>query len=143
MTVSMSLVYAMVSMTLITLVVCAFLIVRRIDEMRREHIHPQSIAVAHARSLKLKDSRASDNYNHLFEMPVLFYVLCSLALILDTVPVWLTWGAWGFVLLRLVHSYVQCTYNKVMHRFSLFLVSYILLGALWVAFAISYGLTAL
>ncbi len=43
-------------------------------------------------------------------------------------------GAWLYVALRVVHSLIHCTYNKVMHRLSAFVASFALLVALWVAF---------
>ncbi len=36
--------------------------------------------------------------------------------------------------LRVVHSLIHCTSNKVMYRLSAFLASFALLVALWVAF---------
>ena len=84
------------------------------------------------------DSRASDNYNHLFELPVLFYVLCALAIATRHVPAWLPAAAWLFAALRIAHSGIQCSYNRVMHRFSVFLAGFLLLGAMWAGYALSY-----
>jgi len=52
----------------------------RIREIRIRKIAPQTIALSTQRSERLQDSRASDNYNHLFELPILFYALCLLAI---------------------------------------------------------------
>ena len=38
------------------------------------------------------------------------------------------------MLLRAAHSYIHCTYNKVMHRFPVFLLGFGVVVALWVAF---------
>jgi hypothetical protein len=43
-----------------------------------------------------------------------------------------------FVVLRCLHSVIQCTYNKVMHRFAVFLAGFLLVFAMWVAYAVSY-----
>ncbi len=43
-------------------------------------------------------------------------------------------GAWGFVGLRVVHSAIHCTYNRVFHRLPVFAASFVLLVGLWVAF---------
>lgn len=110
----------------------------RVREMKNERIHPQSISLSAQRTEKLKDSRTSDNYNHLFELPVLFYALCALAIASQHIPSWLPITAWLFVLLRVFHTIIQCSYNKVMHRFLVFLMGFILLGLMWVAFTISY-----
>jgi hypothetical protein len=49
-------------------------------------------------------------------------------------PAWLAVGAWLYVLLRVAHSLIHCTYNKVMHRLAVFLASFVLLVGLWVSF---------
>lgn len=70
------------------------------------------------------------NYNHLHEAPTVFYAV-SLAL------AFIGWGdglnatiAWAYVGLRIVHSLVQVTVNKVMVRFMLFALSSLCLMAL-------------
>lgn len=67
------------------------------------------------------------NYNHLLEQPTVFYaVALTLALIGagDGTNLIL---AWTYVGIRIVHSLVQVTINKVMLRFLLFLVASIAL----------------
>ena len=39
--------------------------------------------------------------------------------------------AWIFVALRVVHSAIHCSYNKVMHRFYAYLLGGLALWALW------------
>lgn len=106
----------------------------RISEMKSERIHPQSIPTSRKLYAKLSNIKAADNYRNLFEVPVLFYALCAIALANRSVPDWLVYGAWGFVGIRYAHSFVQCTYNKVMHRFPLFLASLALVTGLWGAY---------
>ncbi len=63
------------------------------------------------------------NYNHLHEAPTVFYaVALALALIGqgDGLNAKL---AWAYVALRIVHSLVQATVNRVMIRFLLFALS--------------------
>ena len=110
----------------------------RIGEMRARRIHPQAVALSGQRAQRLEDTRASDNFNHLFELPVLFYALCAVAMGAGHVPGWLPLLAWLFVFLRVVHSAIQCSYNKVMHRFAVFLAGFFLMMAMWAAYAVSY-----
>ncbi|WP_448569063.1 MAPEG family protein [Thalassotalea ganghwensis] len=107
----------------------------RIAEMKRCKISPDSIALSQTRSARLKDSRASDNYNHLFEQPILFYVLSVTVVLVQYVPTGYLLMAWSFVILRVIHSIIQCTINNVMWRFSIFMVSYVLLGFMWGLFS--------
>jgi Uncharacterized protein conserved in bacteria len=135
------LVAACTTLVVLTFVVGLRMLSIRVSEMRTKRIHPQSVALSAQRSQKLEDSRASDNYNHLFELPIVFYVLCLVAVATSHIPAWLPAFAWLFVVLRIVHSAIQCTYNKVMHRFLVFSAGFLLIFAMWVAYAISYVAT--
>lgn len=132
------LVAACAALATLTFVVGLRMLAVRVAEMRARRIHPQAVALSAQRAQRLDDSRASDNYNHLFELPVLFYGLCALALATTHVPGWLPAAAWLFVALRIAHSAIQCSYNRVMHRFAVFLAGFALLGAMWAGFALSY-----
>ena len=125
------------ALALLTFGVGIRMLLVRVREMKKSRIHPQSVALSAQRSTAFQDSRASDNYNHLFELPVLYYALCALAIASQTIPAWLPWAAWGFVALRYIHSLVQCSYNKVMHRFLIFVVGFAVLALMWVGFIFS------
>ena len=65
----------------------------------------------------------ADNYNHLMEQPTHFYaVAIALALLGRGDGTNLTL-AWTYVALRVVHSLVQATWNKIEVRFTLFFLS--------------------
>jgi hypothetical protein len=70
------------------------------------------------------------NYNHLMEQPTVFYAV-ALALAIggqgDGLNAQL---AWAYVLLRIVHSMVQATVNRVMVRFAVFALASLALIAL-------------
>ena len=73
-------------------------------------------------------NRTADNYNHLFEQPVAFYaVTLSIALInsFDSLMVQL---AWTYVLIRIIHSFVQLTINIVLVRFFLFASGWLIIA---------------
>jgi hypothetical protein len=120
-----------VAMVALTLVVWVRMYRTRIAQMKREHIHPQAVATSTLAAAKLTDSQAADNFRNLFELPVLFY----LALVVAVQTAQVTWTtlalAWGFVVLRIVHSAIHCTYNRVIHRFYVYFFGGISLWALW------------
>ena len=122
MTPTQLLVLACATLALLTVIVGIRMLYMRVNEMRNNNISPQKVALSAPRAAQLNDSRASDNYNHLFELPILFYVLCVLAIATQHIPTWLPNAACLFVVSRIIHSVIQCTYNKVMHRFSVFLI---------------------
>jgi hypothetical protein len=66
---------------------------------------------------------------------VLFYVLCLALHVTASVTVPQLVLAWVFVALRVAHSLIHCTYNRVMHRFMVFVLGMLCLLAMWVLFA--------
>lgn len=113
------------------------LYVTRIGEMKRRRIHPQSIALSGQAASRLEDTRAADNFRNLFELPVLLYVAVVVAILGGVVTPVSLGLAWAFVLLRVVHSAIHCTYNKVMHRFASYLAGGVVLALLWAYLAVS------
>jgi hypothetical protein len=108
----------------------------RIGEMKRERIHPQAVALSSQMAALVKDTRAADNFRNLFELPVLFYLALVIATLTAQVTMVTLALAWAFVLLRYAHSYIHCTYNKVMHRFQVYLFGGLVLWALWAVLAV-------
>lgn len=120
----------------ITTIVWIRLYVERIGEMRARGIAAQDIATSRQAAVLLQNVKAAENFQNLFEVPVLFYVLCALLIATHSVSTLFVLGAWLFVILRGLHSLVHCTYNHVMHRFILYMLSTLTLFALWAMFAI-------
>lgn len=119
------------AMVVLTMVVWLRMYVARVAQMKRERIHPQAIATSAQASARLTDSRAADNFRNLFELPVLFYLALVVAALTDQVDAAALGLAWAFVVLRVVHSAIHCSYNKVMHRFTAYLIGGLALWALW------------
>tara|TARA_B100001121_G_C18554536_1_gene557238 strand:- start:431 stop:832 length:402 start_codon:yes stop_codon:yes gene_type:complete len=72
--------------------------------------------------------RTADNYNHLFEQPVAFYVvILSIALINNIEPL-MVQLAWAFVIVRIIHSLVQLTINIVLLRFAIFAIGWLIIA---------------
>lgn len=72
----------------------------------------------------------ADNYNHLMEQPTIFYAVCLAAASAGLGGGLNAWLAWGYVALRVIHSLVQAIANPIMVRFSIFMLSSIVLAAL-------------
>jgi len=80
--------------------------------------------------------QASDNFRNLFEVPVLFYALCAVLASAQHVSSFFVIGAWVYVALRCIHSFIHLTYNRVMHRFAVYVLSTVILFILWGAFGV-------
>jgi len=124
-----------IAMVALTAVVWFRMYFERIGEMLERRISAQSLSTSAAARDKLQRTTAADNFRNLFEVPVLFYALCiCLAMTGLTGPLFLA-GAWGYVALRALHSFIHTSYNRVMHRFTVYVLSTLLLFLLWGGFA--------
>lgn len=125
-----------VAMAALTFIVWLYMYFRRIAQMKRERIHPQAVATSAQATARLTDSAAADNFRNLFELPVLFYLAVVVAAQTAQVTTVTLGLAWAFVVLRIAHSAIQCTYNKVIHRFYVYVSGAAVLWLLWGVLAV-------
>lgn len=91
----------------------------KMDELSNRHtMAPYIIGAAR---------RVSDNYNNLLEQPVLFYALCLTIAVGGLTDKSHLWLAWGYFALRVAHSAIHCSYNKMPHRGVTFALASLLL----------------
>ena len=127
------------ALVLWTLVMWVWLYATRIPAMRkaRTRLEPRLPRDQLLGGLPPEVRWKSDNYNHLMEQPTLFYAAAlTLAVIGDADPI-NVWLAWAYVALRVVHSLVQATTNVILVRFSIFMVSSLVLVMLAVRAAMA------
>lgn len=124
-----------------TMVMWVWMYATRIPAMKARKVDPDSLA--HDPEARLDNllpphvQWKAHNYNHLHEAPTVFYaVAISLAIIGEGDGLNATLG-WAYVALRVIHSLVQVTVNKVMVRFVVFALSSLVLIALIVHAAIA------
>src|SRR5690606_39878799 len=101
--------YPVLAMAALTFAVALRMVVQRLGEMRRRRIHPQAVATSAGRAQRLEATSGADNFANLFELPVLFYVLCLALLATGRVSEGFLSAAWAFVALRALHSLVHVT----------------------------------
>ena len=116
-----------------TFVVWAWMYATRLPAMRRMKIRLDSAAPRGEQMSQLPAQVRwkADNYNHLMEMPTLFYAI-GLVLALLSPSAFDVGLAWTYVGLRVAHSVFQSLVNKIEVRFALFFLSSVVLIALTV-----------
>ncbi len=72
----------------------------------------------------------ADNYNHLMEQPTIFYAVALSLAVAGEGGGLNAQLAWAYLGLRIAHSLLQALINKITVRFSLFLLSSLVLIAL-------------
>ncbi len=125
-------------MLLLTLVVWVFMYYHRLRLIREAKIDPQSLSIPEAAAaFPPRAVNPANNLKNLFELPVLFYALVLLLLQTGQVDSVYTLCACGFFVFRVVHSAIHCTYNRVMHRFSVYCISSVFLWVMVVRAALT------
>ncbi len=72
------------------------------------------------------------NYINLLEAPILFYVASLLIFVTNKADTTFLYLAWTYVGLRILHSTIHLTYNRVLHRGLIFGASVSVLAVIWV-----------
>jgi hypothetical protein len=119
-----------------TMVMWIWMYATRIPAMNKAKIDTKNLVGGSGKDLDAvidpKVQWIAHNYNHLHEAPTVFYaVALALAMIGQGDGLNAQLG-WAYVVLRVLHSLVQATSNRVMVRFALFALSSLALMALTV-----------
>lgn len=111
-----------------TLIIWIWLYLTRIPAMKEAKIHPQkAIHPGSLSSLPTGARVVADNYNHLHEQPTIFYALAIYSNLVGVADAFNIALAFGYVGLRVLHSFAQIVLRRVMVRFVLFAFSSLLL----------------
>jgi hypothetical protein len=117
-----------------TMVMWLWMYATRIPAMNRLKVDPDSLAQDPDATLdKLLPPQVqwkAHNYNHLHEAPTVFYAIAIVLAIVGQGDGLNAKLGWAYVALRVIHSLVQVTVNKVVVRFVVFVLSSLVLIAL-------------
>jgi len=129
-----------VALMIWTMVMWAWMYATRIPAMSKAKVDLDQLVNDPNRSLDHELPAAvqwkAHNYNHLHEQPTVFYAVAIVLAIIGQGDGMNAFLAWIYVGLRVTHSLVQVTANKVMVRFVLFALSSVVLIALVVKAAL-------
>ena len=127
-----------VALVFLTLLVWAFMYYKRLGFIRKQKLDPEALkSKAEGEKVLAPVAGPSDNLKNLFEMPVLFYLLCVVLFLLGRVDGMFLTLAWTYVGLRTMHSLIQSTYNRIVHRFSVYTLSMFVLIWMWLRFVVT------
>lgn len=121
----------MAAMVALTFLVAIALLVARIQGVKSGKVDPRyfkTLSVGEPTPAMLKASR---HFINLFEVPVLFYAACLVAMVLQAPTGRLLPMAWAFVAARTLQAIVHIGPNKVYVRMSLFFAGFTLVMAMW------------
>jgi len=133
----MAIVYPLFAMIFLTLIVAIQLLYSNSKAVLKGTVNIESF--------RLFDSEIPDHlksisqhYKNMFELPILFYILCILFIVYDNYTDFDVIIAWGFVFFRFIHSLVRISNKNVNLRFGFFVGSFTMLIIGWIGFILSY-----
>ena len=127
-----SILHAVLGMGLLSLVMFLWMYATRLPAMQRAKLDPQKAMHpgTYHDAIPSEVRRVADNFNHLFEQPTLFYAMAFYVVVTGHADALHAACAWAFLGLRVLHSLVQATVNRVTLRFLLFVLSWAALGTM-------------
>lgn len=118
---------------LLTLAVWLWMYYTRLTTLAKSGADPQELADEKRREELIGSvANPSDNFENLFEVPVLFFAAVIIVFITGLTDSTYIVLAWSFVAFRILHSIVHCTYNRIVHRFAAYLISSLAVWAIWI-----------
>ena len=84
---------------------------------------------------------ARQQYQNMFEIPIIFYLLCLLNIYFNNYNQFDIVLAWGFVIFRMIHFFIRLQNQKninIIPRTFIFIISLIFLTIGWVSFVIKF-----
>ena len=113
-----------------TLLIWVLMYARRLPAMKALDIDPDAAKSPDGKwkeEMPLSAQASAHNYNHLLEQPTIFYALMFYVTLTAQMSAPFFYAAWAYVVLRVLHSFIQVSMGKVAIRFTLFSLSTIVL----------------
>ncbi|WP_226996585.1 MAPEG family protein [Thalassotalea crassostreae] len=130
----------MLTLLLLTMSVWIYMYIRRLSFLFTKGIDAQELQSPQQLQQVIPESvnRPAYNLANLFELPIVFYVLCLLAIFTNNIDASLQYLAWCFVVARIIHSIIHCSYNTVIHRFIPYFVASLCLWSMLIITVLAY-----
>ena len=122
------------ALAFLTQAVLILIPIRRFQAGAAGQITPDDFKLGESARVPAHVSLPNRAMMNLLELPMLFYVASLMFYVAGRVDEVALGLAWSYVTLRILHSAIQLTYNRVMHRLIPFALSNVALLAYWVLF---------
>jgi hypothetical protein len=114
---------------ILVFVITVLLYFERIPRIARREVRIGDIALD-ASGWPQRAQQVANAFSNQFEVPVLFFVACGLALYFGATLLEAAL-AWGFVASRWVHAFIHVTSNHVPRRFFAYAAGVIIVAVFW------------
>ncbi|GAA5138078.1 MAPEG family protein [Thalassotalea piscium] len=124
--------YPMAAMVLLLVLVGLVAVKARFGSVKRGEVSAKYFRLMEGKSVPDVITKSTRSFNNQFELPVLFYVVCTLYISLGINSDIGVAFAWAFVVSRYIHAYIHLSYNYVIHRMLSFWAGFICVLVLWI-----------
>lgn len=131
--------YPVIAMAALTFIVLLLIPYQRFKAVIRKQVVADDFKFGESESVPPAVCIPNRNYMNLLELPLLFYVVCVVMFVTQTVTPVAAGLAWAYVAFRSVHSLIHLTYNNVVHRLAFFALSNVVLVVLWILLVTNMG----
>tara|TARA_B110000879_G_C10887716_1_gene399357 strand:- start:17 stop:424 length:408 start_codon:yes stop_codon:yes gene_type:complete len=128
----MDIIYPVFCLVVLTFVLAFATGISRLMSVRHKQINPKYYVLLSGDVPPDYVQKIGRNFANLLEVPILFYLLAVLVITLQINNTLLLNLAWLYVVLRLVHTIIHVSYNFVVHRFMVFVLSVLTLLVMWI-----------
>jgi hypothetical protein len=125
-------IYAMFVVSILTIMIGLIAVRARIASVSNGQVKARYFKLMQGQEVPEIVTKTTRCVNNMFEVPVLFYVVCTLYVVLGIESLFGLVFAWLFVIFRTVHAYIHITYNLVRHRMYVFGAAVLCVLFLWV-----------
>lgn len=125
-------IYAMFVVSMLTIVVGLIAVKARFTSVKNGQISIHYFKLMQGQEVPEIVTKTTRCFNNLFEIPVLFYIVCTLYIALGIESYAAVVIAWLFVVLRCAQAYIHISYNHVRHRMLTFGASVLCVFLLWI-----------
>lgn len=115
------------AMLLLTFIVLLRMFVLRISAVKNKDIEIKYFKTYSAGNPPMLMVQADRHFSNLFEVPVLFYMVCVFSVITFHVDSKMLLAAWIYVFFRVIHAFIHLTSNKLNPRMLTYAFSWIVL----------------
>ncbi len=128
----MNILYPLYGMVILTICLWTLVVFVRVKQVSTGNLKIEFFELYDGTGAPPDVTKTTRHLSNLFEMPILFYVACLTAFLLELDSALLIYLGWGYFVLRSIHAFIHLTYNKVFHRLIAFTLGNFLVIAMWV-----------
>jgi hypothetical protein len=125
-------IYPMFAMVVLTAVVLATLFRSRVGAVRQGLVSAAYFRIYQGAVEPESTAKPARHFANLFEAPILFYVVCLAAMIMQFTGAAMQALAWIYVAARIAHTYIHLGGNRLRHRIRAYFFGWGVLLMMWI-----------